>query len=286
MKKMKFLLVFLAFAGIVLTSCNTTKGPPTISFQDGEGLISLDATVGVGDQFTVGVNADANAESSSALVSLKIYRSVADTTYTIDLSGTEYNADLSFDAWPEVAVETFTFTVTDADEQTASISLDITTEIQTVAVSKTTNVTLGSWNDPIGSFYDAELGGVYTRSEAKDNPALIDFLFYLGNTNGSTFASPADSAANTIDDLWLNQWEEGTQNETLFEASTMTVSEFDFISTDFAFPDFTGTASSMTQLLADDIITFKTVANKLGLIKINSINAKGDVVNIDVVYQD
>lgn len=284
MKKMKFLFVFLAFTGIVLTSCNTEKGPPTITFQVGEGYVSEDATVGVNEEFTVGVNVDANAESTSALVTLTIYRSVADTTYTIDLTGTEYTADLTFTSWVDEAVETFTFTVTDADDQTASISVDITTEIQSVAVTKNADITLGSWNDALGSFYSAELEEIYTITPAFENQENVDFLFFLGTTFGSTFASPADSAANTIETFNLDTWT--TKNETLFQITTLSAADFDAIGTDYTFPEFTGTDSRATQLAAEDVVMFQTVADKLGLIKVNSINAKGDIVNIDVIYQD
>ena len=76
-------------------------------------------------------------------------------------------------------------------------------------------------------------------------------------------------------------------NETMFELTTLTAGEFDAITDSYSFPDFSGNeADDVNDLEADDVVQFKTTNDLNGLIKVNSINAKGDIINIDMIIEE
>ena len=75
------------------------------------------------------------------------------------------------------------------------------------------------------------------------------------------------------------------KNETVFSNTTLTATDFDAIGDTYLFPAFTGTASSITHLAVGNVIMFKTVGQKLGLIKINQITSRGDYASIDVIVE-
>lgn len=288
MKKLSFLLIAFLAGIILLSSCNKdeeTLGPPTINFIGGEGYIDGDATIPVNSFFKMGIAASANAESGKELSTLRLTRAVngttfIDTTYTINES--MFNADFTFNAQAAGITETITFTLTDKADKTASISANITSEAAGVAVTKNTDVLMGSHNDDNGSFYSTVNKLVYNIADASANQADIDFLFYLGATNGSTIASPADEDANTV--YAITDWT--TKNATLFTDTELTAEAFDAIGAEYVFPEFTGDLTDINNLEAGSVIMFKTVGDKLGLIKVNQINGRGDFINLDIIVAE
>jgi hypothetical protein len=295
MKRMFFVLTAIVLTSVTLfTSCtNDTTDPdlpPSISFLAADTLISSNATVTVGETFHIGVNCVANATSESKIKSLRVTRI---TNNQMILDQTENYNDpsitviASFEALNEPGTETIEFTVTDADGQSAKKSVEITTEDNSVEVQKWTNITLGSYNDPIGSFFATTTGKVMTVAEGTANPAIVDFAFFLGATNGSSIASPIDDILlEFIDFAPVENWNPRNDTRLIYPAP-INANEFNSIGTSYSFPTF-NTASSVTlanQLSVNNVIYFKTAAGKLGFIKINSINGRGDKANIDVIVE-
>ncbi len=138
---------------------------------------------------------------------------------------------------------------------------------------------MGSFNDDFGSFYSTTTNMAYNIADATANQSKIDFLFYKGATNGPTIASPADVQANTVYDIagWT------TKNGTMFMETTIDAATFDAIGTEYTFPTFENTTTDITNIVSNQVVMFQTVDNKLGLIKINSINSRGDYAIVDVI---
>lgn len=287
MKKLSLFLITLLSVTVILSSCkkDENSGPPTLNFIGGEGYVDADEIIAVNTIFKVGIAASANAESNEKLSTLKLTSSISGTAFidtTLTVNELQYNVDFQFNAQQAGVVETITFMVTDKAGQMAEKSLTLTYEALGVPVAKTSNVLMGSHNDDNGSFYSTTTNLTYNITEATANQEKIDFLFYLGVTNGSTIASPADIQANTVYDI--TGWT--TKNETLFADSEMTASEFDAIGSEYVFPEFTETLTDIKHLENNDVIMFKTVDNKLGFIKVNSINGRGDFISLDVIVSE
>ncbi len=285
MRKLTVYLFALLAVAVTMTSCNKDDdpvGPPTLNFIGGEGYVDTDATIAVNTIFKVGIAASSNAETNEKLSSLKLTRTIDGTAFidtTFSINENTFNIDFQFNAQQAGVVETIAFLLTDKAGQMTEKSLIITYEAAGVPVFKDAGVTMGSFNDDAGSFYSTVTTAVYNIADATQGQEIIDFLFYLGATNGSTIASPADADANTV--YAIEDWT--TKNATLFVKTDMTAAEFDAIGDTFVFPEFTGGASGITNLATNDILMFKTVNNFLGLIKVNSINGRGDFVSLDVI---
>ena len=289
MRKLSFLLVAIMGLVLLMPSCKDDEeilGPPTIDFKTGSEFVSADATIATNSIFKVGITAAANTESNKNLVSLRLIRTMDNTAFvdtSITINETLYNADFTFNSQGDGQVEVILFTITDDAGKVASKSLTITYEAQGTAVSKNADISLGSYNDDRGSFYSTINKLVYSVGDASNIQADIDFIFFLAATNGSSIASPVDKVSQQVFPA-VAHW--STKNETLFATTELSVADFDAIADNYEFSDFVGDQSSLTQLESGDVIGFLTVNNKQGFIKINSINDRGDFVNIDVIVEE
>ncbi|NQU33436.1 MAG: hypothetical protein HQ521_09400 [Bacteroidetes bacterium] len=285
MKRLSVFLIASLAVVMIMSSCKKdedTFGPPTINFVGGSDYVDSDATIAENTFFKVGIAAIANTESNEKLASLSLTRTMFGIVYTdttLSINETTYAIDFEFNSQAAGVVETIVFTVTDKAGKSAEKSLVITYEASAVSVSKNIGVTMGSYNDDNGSFYSTVTNQVYNKADATDNQSKIDFLFYLGAQNASTIASPADIQAKAV--FEIANWT--IHNETLFAETTITDTEFDAIGDSYLFPEFTGTLTDVNHLESGDVIMFKTVDNRLGLIKVSSINGRGDYISLDII---
>lgn len=289
MKKTIKLFGLLMIAGMVFTSCGKdddepipVDNTPVMTFMGGADYISADASLVPGATFKVGINANESSNSNKNLESFKVVRINNNVPTTVD---EEMNINSSSFTWERddlVALATageerWTFTITDKDGMSKELSFIITTTPTVVAY---TDITMGSYNDDVyGSFMDVETATVFKLAGASADQASVDFAFYLGAINKSTFGAPSNDDVKSVFNL-TGVWT--VFNETLFEMANINATEFDAIGSSYAFPAFTGTKDDINNLEAGDVVYFKTTANTVGFIKVNNINGKGDVINIDM----
>ena len=293
MKKLIFILGSLVFAtSLFITGCTDDEeeppqGDPSIEFVSEAGYISSNTTLPVSTSYIVKVRAEQHAGTEAKLTSLKISSTFTqtgkadwDTTIVIN-NQASITYDISFVSAPVEGTEIIEFLVIDENSRSSEITLTITTEGN---VQKYENVDMGSYNDPLGSFFVTATGEVLTINEATGRQEDVDFLFFLGATNGSTIACPADEVAIVV--FAIENW--SIKNETRFiHPAPISAAEFDAIGNTYEFPEFTVSLSTTraVQLDANDVIFFQTVGGERGFIKINSVNNRGDVVNVDVIVE-
>jgi hypothetical protein len=287
-----FLGAILISSATLLTSCTTDNSnpgalPPTIGFVAGPNFISNDATIITGTQFTIKVLAEANVTSATKLQSLKITRvfnlNSWDTTLTFNES--TYTLEANFVAQTQAGVEKIEFKVTDKDGESATISLQITTEPETTPINTFAMKILGSYQSATGSSFGSADGNVYTLSQAFANQAAIDFLYWWGASTSATIGAPDDANAALVYTgvNGLPNWT--TKNATRFKTSAITPAEFDAI-TDGKVLATNATGADQTHLgnlAVENVFSFVTVTGKHGMIKVTDINtgAAGDIT-IDV----
>jgi len=292
MKKTIYLFGLMLLVGaMVVSSCkkDDEEEPavdltPVLTFITDAGFTYSDATLAPSSTFKVGILATENATSKTNIASLEIVRTFNNTPTTVyeedNINETTFGWEGDLVANTLAGEERWTFTVTDKDGLKKELVLIITTVPNVTAYL---DVDMGSHNDPTyGSFFASTTGTVMLKTEASADQGSVDFAFYLGAVNGSTFGAPSNSDVQTVFAL-TGAWT--ILNNTLFEMTDMNPADFDAIGDSYAFPEFTGTADDIQHLEADDVFMFKTVNDKLGLVKVNTINGKGDVVNIDVKVQ-
>jgi len=293
MKKTIYLFGLLLLAGAtVFTSCKKDDDEepavdltPNMTFIGGAGYTDTDASMAPSSTFKVGINASENATSKSDIASFVVVRTFNNTPTTVfednSINEATYTWEQDLISNTQTGEERWTFIVTDKDGIKKELSFIITT-ISTVSSYK--NLSLGSFNDVLPSFVASATGTLMTKVEAGADQESVDFAFYLGAINKSTFGAPSNSDVQAVYDLGAAGWT--TFNTTLFEMASINATDFDAIGDSYAFPDFTGTEDDINNLEAGDVVFFKTVNNTLGYIKVNSINGKGDYINIDMIVEN
>ncbi len=293
MKKLTYLFTLLLLSGLfAITSCKKEdeNGPPIINFKGGGDYVSGDVTLDTSASYKVGITASTDPLSKADLIEFQVYSIFNNGTATLKYDSTgfkseSFNADFIGVAANIAGNERLEFIITDKDGKTASIHFNITTHIpQPPAVSAKQNVTIGSWNDnDFGSFYSTSNQTVYFKNEASNNQEIIDFAFFLNTTTGSsTIGAPAGQ--NVIEVFEIENWT--TLNDTKIGIATINATDFDAIGDVYNFPEFSGIENEVNDLSAGDVLIFKNVEEKIGFIKINNINGKGDKINIDVKVEE
>ena len=297
MKKWNFLfMALLMSAAVMVSSCgggddNPIDPGPSINLKGETGYTAKNDTIPVNTSIKVGVTGLKSSVSGQKLTRFKL--SIISNNIATTWIDSAFSSE-SF-AWEQNIPFTGTgsarllFELWDKGGMRNEKAFDIVVINPGAAVTKFTDVEFGSWNDPIGSFFSSIEGITYTvgqTSAVPANQAKIDFLFFYGQTNKNTFASPDDADANGINDLKLNLWT--TKNQTRFNPSNLTVSQFDAIGTTFNFPtfDFSAQTTKVNNLSAGKIFMFKTKNNKLGLVKVTYVSTtRGDKAKATIIVQ-
>jgi hypothetical protein len=292
MKINRVLIVLLMMAGVSLSSCNKDDDiinpEPTLSFKGGAGYTSTDVTITTGESILVGFNAAYNQETNEKLKNFKLTvtsNNIAQTLIDSALNTEVFSTDITI-SFPDPASALLQAVVTDDAGRTASVSFNIVVENAGVKVVKYTEVELGSWNDEIGSFYNAQENTIYNVTEAAANQAKVDLVFYKGETNLNTLAAPADESLETILTFDINSWT--TRNATMFIGTEMTAEEFDAIGEYYEFPEFVeaDADTKIVDMVNGDVVFFKTEADALGYIKVVDLYSRGDLGKFEVIVME
>jgi hypothetical protein len=287
MKKLSFLFAIVLMASMpFLTSCGTDDGTtevkPTINFTGGAGFTSSDVTLQAGDPIKVGISAFSNTSSKTKLKTLKVVRTFNNTPFTAldsTLNSTDaFNITLESFAYPAAGVEKWTFTITDKDGEFSEISFNITTTAGG-PINEYSQKILGSYdNSAYGSSFASADGTVYSLADAKANAAKIDWMYYYGATAFATFSAPSDASASSVFSGTNGPANWSVRNDTKLGKVTLpTGLTWASITTDAEIVILASEASDskVTALTVGQIVAFKTVTGKLGLIKVEAITGTG-----------
>ncbi len=301
MKKMRFLTVLLAVAGMVfLNSCggDDEHAAPTISISKTNWELDFSSDTAVQVLFTADVNAEAEVETFS-ITETKIDQNGGETSAAYDASTTssfkgetskKYTFDKTFYAsdFTQYKEYDYKFSVTDKDGQSYSVTVKITKKAEATSPDATeySAVLMGAQsNANVGSFYDVENNIVYTLGDANTHQAEVDFVYYYGSTNTATIAAPNDPTVNgeSGDFTWTQDWT--TQNATAFYE--LTGVDFASIQTtadvDAALEGQTNPLSKVPQLAVGDVVGFTTAAGTNGVFKVTAIDGEASgTITIDV----
>jgi len=249
--------------------------------------ISLSATTSDGNSLVSGGNVTA-ADSFSIVISitaeagfntLNISGDVASSTINrndLDIASgtTDAKVTLTVLASSSLGDGSIDFEAVDEEGNTATASFSFVV-VSPAAKIQTAVILYAPLDDNSSqTFYSIannqtySLGDVISTSDPVS--ASIDFGYYYGSTDNAALASPAEY---TIYDL--SAW--GSQNETTLAVTTITSAEYlemvtvSDIETAIAGVDVTDANGTVTNLSANDILTFKTVENIQGLIHVKAI---------------
>ena len=282
----KGIALFVLLAGTInlFTACSDDEEEepldktPTINFIGGGDYTSSDVTVPAGTVVKVGITATANTNSNAKLVKFKVTRTFNNVPETVidstlnNLSSFTYTRNIQ--ARTEAGTERWSFEITDKNNQSNSVALNITT--QPVVNIYTAILMGGQLNVTIGSFWSSVDNKVMKQAEAVLNQNQVDFLYFYGETNKATIAATdVDQAAiawNNIFDNWT------VKNATRFKKVSginwNAVTEYDDA---LIAENATNLVDSRANLLeVGDIVAFQTATTsanpgKKGLFKVMEI---------------
>ena len=301
MKKMRFLTVLLAVAGMVfLNSCggDDEHAAPTISISKTNWELDFSSDTAVQVLFTADVNAEGEVETFS-ITETKIDQNGGASSAAYDASTTssfkgetskKYTFDKTFYAsdFTQYKEYDYKFSVTDKDGQSYSVTVKITKKETSIPpATEYSAVIMGAQsNANLGSYYDVETNTVFLQSDASNHQADVDFVYYYGNTNAATIAAPNDETVNGTgtNSLTLTQgW--SIQNATAFYKLT----DVDFASiqttadVNAALENQNSPLSKVNELAVGDVIGFTTAAGTNGVFKVTEINGEATgSITIDV----
>jgi hypothetical protein len=189
-----------------------------------------------------------------------------------------FNITLESFAYPAAGTERWTFTITDKDGEFSEISFNITTTAGG-PINEYSQKILGSYdNSAYGSSFASADGTVYTLADAKANAAKIDWMYYYGSTAFATLSSPSDASAASVFSTGNGPANWSVRNDTKLGKVTLpTGLTWASITTDAEIVILASEASDskVTALTVGQIVAFKTVTGKLGLIKVEAITGTG-----------
>ena len=290
--KMKQILNKLFLFGILgsfvlLYSCGgddpeePTIDPPSISFTVTGGTANADLTevsaqVGtpVEWDFTVGAPGGFNTFRIEGLAqTVEFTRNdlnldAGATTATIDVT-TEFTS---------AGTATLTLTAVDEGDQSTVATVLVTVTSAPAEVRTAVLLAAPTGDNTSQTFYSVGENRTYSNGDVTGTAAAvsqnIDFGYYYGATANASISSPNDYPT-AIYDLAAAGW--GTRNITSLVKGAITSSAYAELSsvasveTALSGVDFTSAPETVTGLVADDIIAFKTAGDVEGFIKVVSI---------------
>ena len=277
MKKLNLLFALLLMASLpFFTSCGKDEKaatPPTIMLNAAPGYTSTDVTVPAGTALKVGVISKSSGAKLTKLSVIATLNGTPSTIYDTTFSTDTYNSTYNFKAASIVGTVKFTFKISAADGESAEASISITTTAGSIKTYS--QKVLGSYDATIGSSFASADGVVYSLADAKANAAKIDWMYYYGSSSSATLVAPIDATASTVFGGSNGPANWSVKNDTKLAKVTLPSGvTWDNISTDAEIIPLASTGLSETKastLTVGQIVAFKTITGKMGLIKVEAI---------------
>lgn len=180
------------------------------------------------------------------------------------------------------AQATFTFTVTDKDGESKSVSKTITAEATDDSKdleSFSAKLLYAPAKDGSSeTLIDLESGSTFTLNNGANNSSSIDLGYYYGSNNEATLVDPNTYPSSVYDISWstLNETELQTTSANFAELST---------SNDITTQWSNNASNEITNLSVNDVLLFKTTNNSYGAIKVQEISGtynQGDYIKLDI----
>ncbi len=233
MKKVSYLFAMMAVVGtLFVTSCKKEDPiPPTVTFDPSS---TVDATTN--SSFTVTINITAG---DAELSSLTIFDANFGGDSSVVLSGTSdvYTYEGTVSGTYADSVGIITVDVTDIDGQTSSADITVNVTSGAPSTRECVDHRLGAQNAVAGSFYSSEQDSVYSTSNAKANPSVIDISFMEKIATGDPILVSPDyrdeeGSTNPFPDSTLAGARVTYFSSTTLDPATASDSDIDAISID------------------------------------------------------
>lgn len=290
---MKNLVLILVLIIVLVIGCKkdeTNHLPPTINLITGEGFVSGDTVLALGETFKIGIDAS-NSNVNLTNFIIKVETEVLETYLDSGMN----TPSLHYEKYISKGIansEKWIFIIRDKDGKSSEVSMNIglDTSSDFGEIESFPNINLGAQNNSMASFYSLE-NNTYTLSNAFQNQEKVDLCYYydLIETDENTIASPG---ANIDESVYPGN--ESLQNWTVrrtsrFKLTDVSKEEFLAATNDSLLIAAHGVADGNRKaknLTEGKIFAFKNENGRIGLFRINSISGTNEgQVNISVKVQ-
>lgn len=191
----------------------------------------------------------------------------------------------------------YTATITDSKSKTATGSVTYTV-VRGNGILISEIIELGAQSDTIREYKFLGLANNFTtytageKGTARTNSEKIDFVYYYGQNDKNTLASPSNTDGAQV--IWgseITSWT--TKNVTLFSTNAITATTFETIKAskvDDAFYniDFTNnTTEKYINFGINKVVAFKTAGGKIGLAKfLQGATTDSGSMKVQIICQD
>lgn len=273
MIKIIYKFLFIASISILLlTTCKEKLGPnPTLRFFTDAKYTYADDSLAPGDSVLVGLKCNWNG--TDLLTGINVYRNdIKDEAKSIAFNDDMQVLGLNFYFTKKAdEEETFSFELTDAGGNTATLGFTLTIDSTAMTVTDINDISLGAQdNTSLNKLYSLTKDSTYaiTDTMVTKNYVVIDFIFG-SDGNNAILGSPATDWTGIYD---LSNWK--STDSTRFAKTSYTDEEYyeltktDLVST---YKNLTP-VFKLTGLAPNEYYVFKTSKSKYGMIKVKSVN--------------
>lgn len=286
-------LIFI-FIITFFISCKKDTGNgkgPVISFSQDPQNIHTDTIITPGQLMTFGIEAskgDFNITEFLIRVGNDSAQVYFDTGVNLEVLKWSGSFLKSFDPH-----ETWEFIVRDRFSKSASIFIDIQADtlFQFNPILTFTNLIIGAQdNSSIGECIDTQTGQNYTLLNAFNNQELIDLVCYYFGEDENVIASPGANIETEVFPENISPIHWPVRNTTRFIKLLMDESTFIAIQNDSTlianYIEGEGKRKAKN-LKSNDIYSFKTQDNKIGIMKINQVSGENSgQISFNLKIQD
>ncbi len=260
----------------IFFSCDKSPAdlPPQISFLLGAGLTSTDTVLTAGQKVKIGIHA---SKGSVNLTYFSVRFNDGTNTILLDSGMNTASLNYTLDVIKTTApVETWSFVVMDRNRVERSINLVLTKSDSSAwgKIRTMNDIQLGAQENPApGSFFSLNENLVMNLQQAFGNQSSADLVYYYGQYE-ATLASPneAEAPAFFTGPQGIANWT--IKNETRYDTTMITPQMFDLVQNDsliLAAYEPTAGKKKGKYLVPGMVLSFKSPAGKLGLIKIHEV---------------
>ena len=261
---------------------------PVISLNTETDYVSTDTSLGVGQQYKVGILA--NSESGENLTNL-IIKSNGIRIFDNGYNAPTLSEEILLTKTTE-ETERLTFIIRNKARLADSLTITIKKTIKDYSViTRYSSILLGCHqNTSIGNYYSFSNNQIYTQSEAYNNQELIDLIYFYDATGDeNTLGSPGANLTGILTGIDSpDNWT--IQKTTRYSRSPIIINENEFLNVQndslILANLFTDGGRKAKNLAAGQYYGFVNEENKYGIIKIESIAGREEgTVGFSIIIQ-
>lgn len=272
-------ILIMMIASLFISSCQKDMGPPSLSFIEGEGFLSQDTILMVGDTVIVGLRLDWNGVNK--LQTLEVYAGefLLQSYSLTDMDSGEYSFKLMKSPSDE---EIWKFTLIDKKGNRGSLSIKLEKDPASIygSVLSYNNLILGAQSNLITpGFIGFSNLSVFSLDVAFENQELIDMVYYFDEIDMISIASPSANIDSSIfsGSSALDNWT--VKNTTGFLKTDLTSEEFEAIFHDGIILNEYSEEKAKRKaknLEIGDVYVFKTESGLMGAFSVINIEGTDD----------